>query len=482
MPPVDLRFGGGAADSQISPIVAVMLAIAIVLIIVLPRNRVIMPFLIAFFTIPIGEVLVVGGVHFTALRILILTVLARRITFSRHEKYPGGFNSIDLCVFLWSISAVVTFFLQFPGAPALIQGMGNLVDTLAGYLVVRSLISDGEGVRYAVKTLAVVCTILGLCMINEQISHVNVFGFLGGLAQGTKVITREGHVRSSATLGYLYAGAFAGVLIPLFVWLWKQPKSRVAAAAGLLAATAIVITSYSSTSQLALMGSIVGLGFWPLRKKMRFIRIGLISMLVGLDMVMKAPVWALIARVDLTGSSSSYQRYQLIDMTVRHFSNWWLIGTPEYINWGWDSWDLCNQFCAVALTGGLLTLIFYIWIFKGGFSTLGIARKRIEGDKQEEWLLWCFGSALFGTVVAHFGVNYMAQLIMGFFPVIACVSVVAFEANQATEPAAEVPAKLRFEWAPLAVGEESAIYEGEPLVERNSLTESKRRFTPWSQA
>ncbi len=57
-------------DSVISPVVAAMLLIAIVLIIILPRRTVIMPFLIAFFTIPIGEVLVVGGVHFTALRIL----------------------------------------------------------------------------------------------------------------------------------------------------------------------------------------------------------------------------------------------------------------------------------------------------------------------------------------------------------------------------------------------------------------------------
>ena len=480
MPPVNLRFGGGSADSVISPIVAVMLAIAIVLIIVLPRNRVIMPFLIAFFTIPIGEVLVVGGVHFTALRILILTVLARRLTFSRREKYPGGINSIDLCVFLWSISAVIAFFLQFPGGPALIQGMGVLLDTLGGYLAIRSLIQDSDGVRFTIKSLSVVCAILGLCMINEQISHINVFGLLGGM--GTTVSVREGHIRSSATLGYLYAGAFAGVLVPLFVWLWKEPKSRVVAAVGLLAATAMVITSYSSTSQLALLGSVAGLGFWPQRKKMRMIRLGIFSILAGLDMVMKAPVWALIARVDLTGSSSSYQRYALIDMTVRHFSSWWLIGTPDYINWGWDSWDLCNQFAAVALSGGLLTLIFYIWIFKSGFSTLGTARKRLEGDKREEWLLWCFGSSLFATLVAHFGINYMAQLIMGFFPIIACISVVAFEAKQATVPATEVPGKQRFEWAPLAVGEESTIHEGEQMVERNSINEIKGRFSPWSQA
>ena len=115
MAPEHLRFGGGAADSVISPFVAVWLLIAIVLIIVLPRRKAIMPFLIAFFTIPIGEVLVVGGIHLTALRILILAVLARRLTFSRRDKYPGGVNGVDWVVILWSVSAVVAFFLQFPG-------------------------------------------------------------------------------------------------------------------------------------------------------------------------------------------------------------------------------------------------------------------------------------------------------------------------------------------------------------------------------
>jgi hypothetical protein len=37
---------------------------------------------------------------------------------------------------------------------------------------------------------------------------------------------------------------------------------------------------------------------------------------------------------------------------------------------------------------------------------------------------------LFATVVAHFGINYMAQLIMGFFPLVACISVATTEATQ----------------------------------------------------
>jgi hypothetical protein len=181
---------------------------------------------------------------------------------------------------------------------------------------------------------------------------------------------------------------------------------------------------------------------------MRIIRWGLVLGLIALHLVMKAPVWALIARIDLTGSSSGDQRYMLVDMTIRRFSDWWLLGTKNYTTWGWDSWDLCNQFVAVALTGGLLTLIFYIAIFSQGFGALGTARKLVNGDRNQEWLLWCLGSALFATVVAHFGINYMAQLIMGFFPLVVCISVATLEAKRDTVGTTEAPAQVEFASAP----------------------------------
>jgi hypothetical protein len=429
MPPEHLRFGGGAAESALNPLVAIWMLAAIVLILALPRGKAITPFLLAFFTIPVGQVVVLGAFHFTVLRILILAVLARRLTFPRRDKYPGGYNGVDQAVILWTISAGIAFFLEFPGKAGAIQMMGSLLDTLGGYLAVRSLISDDEAVRRTIKTMAAICAILGACMINEQISHINVFGLL---EKAGGVTVRNGEIRSGASLGCIYAGAFSGVLIPLFFWIWKDGRSKMIACTGLLGATVMVITSHSSTSSLALMGSAVGLAFWPLRKKMLQVRWGLVCTLVVLHLSMKAPVWALIARIDLTGSSSGDHRYKLVDMTIKHFRDWWLIGTPDFVNWGWDSWDLCNQFVAVALTGGLLTLIFYIAIFTRSFGIIGNARKRVSGDRRQELKLWCFGSTLFATVVAHFGINYMAQLIMGLLPLLACISVVASEAKRAT--------------------------------------------------
>ena len=435
MEPEHSRFGGGPTETFLNPLVAVWMLVAIVLLFTLPRKRAITPFLLALLNIPLGQVLVLGGLHFTVLRILIFAGLARCASFrgpSSRGKLPGGFNKVDWVVMLWSVSAAVTFSLQWMNMQALINHLGDIVDSLGAYIVIRFLIPDLEAIRRTIKVLAVICIIQGACMINEQISHVNVFGYLGGMSLGVTV--RDGKIRSEGVMGCIYAGVFAGVLIPLFFWLWTAGKSRLAALAGFAGATAMAITSNASTSIMALTGSIVGLAFWPLRKQMRLVRWGIVATLVSLHMAMKAPVWALIARIDLTGSSSGDHRKALMDNCIYHFRDWWLIGCKYYNAWGWDMWDLCNQFVAVAVTGGLLTLIFYIMIYSRSFGAIGNARKRVNGDRQQEWLLWCLGADLFANVVASFGINYVHQLLLGFFPLLACISVAAFDARETAAP------------------------------------------------
>lgn len=460
MEPEHIRFGGGATETLLHPLVAVWLLIAIVLILTRPRENVITVFLLSCFSIPLGQVVVLGSLHFTALRILILAGLTRRATdrgSSSGGKFAGGFNAVDRMVVLWTVSALVILSLQWMDTQALIHNVGDFIDALGGYLVFRFLIPDGTAIRRTVKVLAAICVIQGACMINEQISHVNVFGYLGGISLG--VTARGGQIRSQGVMGALPAGVFAGFLIPLFLWLWTEGKSRMAAGAGLAGATAMVITSHSSTPWLAFAGSLVGLAFWPLRKRMRLVRWGLVMILVALHLVMKAPVWALIARIDLTGSSSGYHRYYLVDNCIRHFSDWWLFGYKYYNLWGWDMWDTCNQFVDLALKGGLVTLVCYIAIFSRSFGAIGTARKQVEGDRGREWLLWCLGSVLFTIVVSSFGINYPAQLLMGFFPLLACISVATFEARQTTVRGVEAPDQEEFAFAPGAMGTDLPLHE-----------------------
>ena len=289
MEPEHIRFGGGATETLVHPAVAVWMLVAIVLILTLPRKKAIIPFLLAFFTIPVGQVVLLGSLHFTVLRILVIAGLVRRATVggsSSAGKFPGGFNLVDRMVVLWTVSAMTIGSLQWMNTQALIHNLGNFIDALGGYLVVRFFIPDGESIQRTAKTLAALCLIQAACMTNEQITHVNVFGYLGGMLVAVRI--REGQIRSEGVMGCIAAGAFAGVLIPLFVWLWTEKKSRVSAFVGLAGAAAMVITSRSSTSFLALGGSLLGLCFWRLRNQMRLVRWGLVSMLVALHLVMKS--------------------------------------------------------------------------------------------------------------------------------------------------------------------------------------------------
>lgn len=408
--------------------------IAIALILILPRKRAIAPFLFAYLTIPAGQVLIVGGVHFTMMRILILVGLARAIrlkTSTSGRWFTTGFTPIDQVVVLWTVSAFIIISLQWMNTQMLIASMGNFLDALGGYLVVRFFIADGEAVRRTVKVLAVICAIHGACMINEQVTGVNVFNLVGGADLSAEPIIRDGVLRSSGLMGPLGAGAFAGVLVPLLLWLWTERKSRWAAYGGLAGAAAMLITTHASTPWMSLGAGLLGLSFWPLRKRMRIIRWGLVLILVSLHLVMKAPVWHLISRLDLTGNSSSYHRYTLVNQTILHFSDWWLLGYRYYDKWDWDMWDTSNLFVAAALTGGLITLIFVIAVFKRSFAAIGTVRKRVSGDRQQEWFLWCLGSALFSVVVSSFGIAFLYQSQMVLYALPAFICVTTFEARRA---------------------------------------------------
>jgi len=444
MQPEHLRFGGGLSGTLVHPLTVVGIFVAVLFILILPRDKAIVPFLLGFFIVPLAQVLVIAGVHFTMLQVLILAVLAKMVvsrqSLSGH-KFPGGFNGIDKVVVLWSLSAFFVFCLQFPEMQAWIKGLGDLLDLLGGYAAVRFLICDRDALYRTAKVLAVICVIQGACMISEQFTGHNVFSFCGGPTPSV----RDGHIRSEGSLGTLYGGVFAGVLLPLFIWLWSE--SRAAAYAGIAGATAMVFASHASTSWMAFGGSLAGLGFWPLRNKMRLVRWTLVVTLIGLHLVMHGPVWSLIEKVDLTGGSSSYHRYMLVDNCIRHFGDWWLMGCTYYGSWGFDMWDLCNQFVAVALTGGLVSLFLFIAVYVKSFARIGSSRADVSGDHVQEWLLWCLGSALFANVVASFGINYMVQLMMCFSCLLACISVATFEATQSAFACAEAPVVERFDSA-----------------------------------
>jgi hypothetical protein len=422
--PENFYFGGGSADTVLHPIVAVAMVLTIVLILKNPRRYIITPFLICTFLIPPSQTLVIGGMHLYVLRVLILFACARMLytrLSSNGRIFAPKLDLVDRVFVLWALFRVTAVLILFSfQTSALVNQVSYLLDVFGAYFFLRFLLRDENDITRAITTMAWIAAIVGVCMLNEKLRTQNVFGYLGGFSVTPQV--RDGAIRAQGPFEHpILAGSFGATLLPLFLWLWRVGKKKVAGL-GIIGSTCIVLSCASSTPLMAYGAGIFASCLWPMRKYMRTLRWGIVIAVVALHLVMKAPVWFLITRIDLTGASSGYHRAMLVDNFIRHFSDWWLIGTNKNGTWGYDMWDVSNQFLAEGITGGLATFVCFIALIAMNFSKIGKARRAVQGEKNREWLFWLLGAALFSHIVAFFGISYFDHTEDAWFALLAMIS------------------------------------------------------------
>jgi hypothetical protein len=324
-----LRFGGGVSGTVLHPAVLVVVLLAGVLMCVWPRRKAIIPFLAAAILIPMDQVLLIGPAHFPMLRLLILFGIIRivkEMVYSKARLFSGGMNKIDWAVILSSVFIALNGILLFQDSKAAINQLGSLYTVFGVYFLLRFLIQNDEDVWRAIQTLAWVAAIVAVIMTYEQATGHNPYAMLGGAqaANYASLAVRDDRFRAQGPFGHsILAGTFGAILMPLFVALWwKGRRYRVMAVMGIVSATVITVACNSSTPVLGYAAGVVALCLWPARRWMRAIRWGIAFTLVSLHLVMKAPVWHLISRIDITGGSSSWHRFMLVDQCIRHFGDW----------------------------------------------------------------------------------------------------------------------------------------------------------------
>ncbi len=477
MVPEHLRFGGGVSATVFNPAVAVVLIFAGVLMWVLPQKKVIVPFLLAFILIPYDQILVVAGLHFPSLRILILFGMIRIFFLKGRGQwnlFSGGLNGVDKALILLTVVSAVAGVLLFQTSQAFAYQLGEAYAALGTYFLLRCLVRDHDDVIRVIRVLSFIVIVLAGVMVFEQLSRGwNPYALLGGARAGAFAadMGRDGHVRAMGSFSQpILAGTFAAVVLPLFLGLWvTERRHRLSATIGVIGAMVMVLASNSSTPLIGLLAGIMGLFLWPVRNMTRIIRWGIASVLVSLQLVMKAPVYNLITRFDISGSS--YHRYELIDQSVRHFWEWWLIGTNNNINWGWDMWDLANQYVQTAMNGGLLGLIFFIAIIVYGFKYLGRAR-RATSDKKQAIFFWALGAALLAYTVAFFGISLWDQSVVLWYALLASIAAVA--APQSVHAMKAIPAGLPLWEHPSTFRQRADV----PLPQRQSELVTAARQAP----
>jgi hypothetical protein len=468
----NLHFGGGVSQTVINPAVLVVVLVAGILICIWPRKKAVAAFLAAALLIPMDQVLLIGPAHFPMLRILILFGvfrMTREKVGSRQPIFSGGFREIDICVILSAVSIAVAAVLLFQEIGALVYQLGELYSIFGTYFLLRFFIRDEEDVLQAIQTLAWIAAVVAIVMSYEVTTGHNPYAVLGGAAAShyVSLAARDDRFRAQGPFAHsILAGTFGAVLVPLFVSLWwKGKKYRTVAIVGVIAGTAITLACNSSTPVLAYAAGVLALCLWPLRRQMRAIRWGIVVTLVFLQIVLKNPVWHLITKIDLTGGSSSWHRFMLIDQCIRHFGDWWLIGVKDTSVWGWDMWDTANQYVATCDNSGLLPFFLFIAVLVYGFKYLG--RERLvasrEKDKNRALFLWALGSALFANVVAFFGISFFDQNIVTWYCLLAMISAVAAGRSKKGSKPQQADASSEVDLVPAISGAPAGI-DAEPPV------------------
>jgi hypothetical protein len=400
-----------------------------ILLLVLPRQVASVPLVIGTCYLTLGQSFDIFGLNFYAFRVLILIgwlriILRREITFIE-------LNTIDKLIIFWIVSSVVTYTLLYQTWAAFVYKLGLFYNCLGLYFIFRSLIRELDEFGKLLRITAVIIIPVAALMLREHWTGFNVFSILGGVDEISEL--RQGQFRAQGPFRHsILAGTFGATLLPLVVPLWWQERGRRFALLGVIASITIVFSAKSSGPLMACLFGIIGLLMWRFRQNMKAVRWGILIVLLSLHLIiMKAPVWYLFDRVGEVMGGGGWYRSELIEQSLLHFEDWWLMGTKDTSSWMAFTLfegkaDITNQFIGEGVNGGLLTLSLFVLIIVFCFKAVGGAIQKLESEPfATKFFVWAMGVSLFSHVVSFFSVGYFDQIIVAWFLLLAGISSVS---------------------------------------------------------
>jgi hypothetical protein len=385
--------------------------------------------------LPFNQQLFIAGFNFTCMRTLLLAGLVRVLT--RREFSGWKPSVIDRAIILYLVVLTCIGTLRDGSVAQFINCVGEDYNVFLSYFVCRCLLRDYEDVIAMLLSLAYFVIPLAILMVRESVTGSDFFSLMGVRPDQDM---RHGLWRAQGPFQTpILAGIFGATLIPLYFGLYYESRRWFVPMVGVSACAVITICSLSSGPFVAALVGMFCLGCWFLRDRMRGIRWLILAGFVGLAMVMKAPIWFLIARLGSIFGGSAEYRSELIDQAVKHFNQWWLLGLSDTQDWmpthlANGNADITNQYIRDGLDGGLWGMLMYIIILTKCFSQLGKARKcqAQEGASQRgvgrEKLFWCLGSAMVAHAVTQMSVEYFDQMKVAYYMLVAIIASLSSDA------------------------------------------------------
>lgn len=398
------------------PLVALLLLILIPVSLAKGRRAAMAGLLVVLNFVTAAQRLYVGGVNLPIYRLLIFILILRMIL--RREYAAIRLGKLDSAVIVQVLFTALAGFLRNPAFSAVTYQVSLVVDTLGGYLVVRSLVRDAQDVRNAISAIMWIALPIALIFIVERVTGRNPMAPFGGVLEHTWI--REGKRRVQGPYPHvILAGAYWAACVPLF-WAIEAKTSerrflKYAATGGALV---VIVLCASSTPLMSLMVGLFVIVLFYQQNVIGRVKAFAVAAVVGLSIAWSKPIWFLLARIDFTGGSTGYYRYLLIDGFIRNWNQWIVIGARSSTELGAGLVDVCNEYVLKGLDGGLIGFGTFVAAIAFAFAYLGKLLK-VAVDKSERRLYWGLSASLIVHMMNYLGVSYFSQMVLAWWTTLA---------------------------------------------------------------
>jgi hypothetical protein len=409
-----------------------MVLIMAVLTFLLPRKTAIVPMIIVACLIPSAQRIVLGGMDFSFVRIIALAGILRILI---RKEYAGlKWMALDSAIVVWGVIGIMAQTLLWGDPAVTVARIGYTVETLGIYFFARVMLRDWESLRFLCKWLGIMALIVAPFILVEWLTRRNIFAVFGGV--GPVTMMRDGRMRCQGAFSHpILAGVFWATLLPLVAArLWDPRANRYLVLASCAGCLWIVFASGSSTPIGTLAAVFLGGAMYFARRYMGWIQVGVLCSLVFLHLVMKGPVWSLLAKTNVVGGSTGWHRYYLVDRAIANFGEWALWGTKATSHWGTGLWDITNQYVIEGVRGGLLLMLAFMFGLYMAFVYVGRAWRASGQNATKSVLSWCIGVSLFAHAAAFLGVSYFGQIIMLWYVTLAAAGALGELAQTQSAP------------------------------------------------
>ncbi|MBK6854915.1 MAG: hypothetical protein IPG93_25910 [Burkholderiales bacterium] len=421
-------------------LVASILLGSVSAVLLLPRRAAMVALIVGGCCLPVAMSLELGPFNFYPLRLLLAAALLRIMLWA--DTPPGGMNGLDWAMVAWVLLALASCLFYDEIADTLTNRLGLVFTAAGSYAAFRMFCHSHDDRLYLCRVLAWLMVPLALAMSYERLSGHNLFLALGGLNDVPEV--RNGAVRAQGPFAHsILAGSAGAMSLPLVWVLWRTNRHLTIAAT--MAAFTMILASGSTGPILSALCAAVALALWHVRDHVRTLCWAALLAYISLDLVMQAPAYYLMARIDLTGSSTSWHRAALIEAAIDHLPQWWLAGTDYTrhwiaygVPWSPNHIDVTNHYLRLGVDGGLPLMLSFIVVLAIAFSYVGRAVRQVPANAtatntntntnantattSSHLVIWALGAALFGHVVTFLSVSYFDQSVIFLYATLAAIA------------------------------------------------------------